>query len=78
MGLLGRTVSNLGRKARRSGRFGDRRTWVVLGGVVSVVRWMRRRTRRADGVVVSETIRPGETLVIEAARPQRRKRRERG
>ena len=46
---------------------------MLIGGALTVARFVRDRSRR-DEAMISETIRPGETLVIEAQAAKRRRR----
>lgn len=51
------------RRAWRDGVVGGNRAWLAVGTVALGVRLLRRLTR-AEPELVSESLRPGETLVI--------------
>jgi hypothetical protein len=77
MGLVGSAARVIRRQSVRRGLFGGNRAWMTIGGLYTVVRVMRRIARGSEGVLVSERIKPGETLVIEAHPSEGRRARRR-
>ncbi len=76
MGILGSAARLVRRQSVKRGLFGGNRVWMTVGGVYSLIKVVRRISRRADGVVAAERIAPGETLIIETVpRTTRRQRR---
>lgn len=76
MGILGSAARLVRRQSVKRGLFGGNRAWMTVGGVYSLIKVVRRISRRADGVVTAERIAPGETLIIETVpRTTRRQRR---
>ena len=47
---------------------------MAVGVVVWGVRLLRKVMKRPEGPTVSESLRPGETLIIEAQPPERRRK----
>lgn len=64
----------LGRKSLSRGWRTGNGLLVALGGSITLFRLVRRVVSRPEADI-SESIRPGETLVIEAEGPARRRRR---
>jgi len=52
------------RRGVRQGLGGGNTTWLVVGAVALTVRLLQRLARPGKGTVISEELRPGETLVI--------------
>lgn len=64
------------RKGVRKGLFGGNRAWLVVGAAAYAVRFAKRLGARDETVISTESLKPGETLIIEThARPSRRARR---
>ena len=66
---MNRLVRVLLRNGWRRGVLGGSRPWVIAGGVALAVRVLQKLVGSEERVVYSEELRPGETLVIEHARP---------
>lgn len=76
MGLLGSLGSIARRKGVRKGLFGGNRGWLVVGVAAYAVRIAKRLGSRDETVISTESLKPGETLIIEThARSSRRQRR---
>lgn len=52
------------RRALLRGPFGGSRQWTVVWALLLAVRLVRRLTRDKPEVVLSETLRPGEALLL--------------
>jgi len=74
MGKLGALTRTIGRKSLSRGWRTGNGALLALGGTVAVLRFVRRIASRQEGPV-TQSLRPGESLVIEATAPQRRRRR---
>ena len=52
------------RRGVRQGLGGGSNTWLVVGGLALMVRLLQRLAQPGKGTVITEELRPGETLVI--------------
>lgn len=76
MGKIGALTRMVGRKSLSRGWRTGNGALLALGGSLAVIRFVRRVASRPDSPV-TESLRPGETLVIESTAPERRRRRRR-
>ncbi len=68
MSLFDRAVRTGIRRGFRDGLFGDSQLWLALGAVALGVRAIQRLGAR-KAVVVTEQLRPGETIVVRHLAP---------
>jgi hypothetical protein len=69
MGLVDRAVSAGLRKGLRQGLIEGSRVWLGVGAVALAWRIVQRAAGPGKPIVVSETLAPGETLVIKHLSP---------
>lgn len=76
MGILGGLGAVARRKGLRRGLIGGNRAWMLVGAAAWAIRFARRLGAKDETVISTESLKPGETLIIEThARPTRRQRR---
>jgi len=76
VGVLDSGARLIRRQSLRKGLIGGSRVWMVVGGVYSLLKVVRRMSRNTDTVIAAETLKPGESVIIEALpRTSRRDRR---
>lgn len=69
-------ASAIRRKSVRKGLFGGNRFWMIVGVATYVFRFAKRLAAKDETVISTESLKPGETLIIEtSARQSRRERR---
>ena len=78
MGVLDSGVRLIRRQSVRRGLIGGSRVWMVVGGVYSLLKVVRRMSRATDTVIAAETLKPGESVLIEALPRTSRRDRRRG
>lgn len=78
MGVLDSGVRLIRRQSIRKGLIGGSRVWMVVGGVYSLLKVVRRMSRATDTVIAAETLKPGESVLIEALPRTSRRDRRRG
>jgi len=76
VGVLDSGTRLIRRQSLRRGLIGGSRVWMVVGGVYSLLKVVRRMSRNTDTVIAAEMLKPGESVIIEALpRTSRRDRR---
>ena len=78
MGVLDSGLRLIRRQSFRRGLIGGSRVWMVVGGVYSLLKVVRRMSRATDTVIAAETLKPGESVLIEALPRTSRRDRRRG
>ncbi|CAB4739088.1 MAG: hypothetical protein F2934_12085 [Actinobacteria bacterium] len=78
MGVLDSGLRLIRRQSLRKGLIGGSRVWMVVGGVYSLLKVVRRMSRATDTVIAAETLKPGESVLIEALPRTSRRDRRRG
>jgi hypothetical protein len=61
-------IALLRRRALRRGPLGGSRPWTYLWGVLFVARMVRKLTKGKEEILLTEEIKPGETLIISGGR----------
>jgi len=76
VGITSGLASAVRRKSIRKGLFGGNRFWMIVGAAAWAFRFARRLASKDETVISTESLKPGEILIIETSeRPSRRQRR---